>query len=78
MIVGFSQASHPAAHGQCGSLRPEYRTEAFERGDGQAVPEFDMFQLGFLPWPLYRDQDQQGVGTSARLDDAMTASLRLR
>lgn len=40
-------------------------------------PEFDVFQLGFLLWHLYRDQDQQGSKTFcslARCDNATLAT----
>ena len=74
-LVAFSQGSHPAVHAHGGLLPPEYRTEAFEKGDGQVGPEFDVFQLGGLLWHLYRDQDQQGPKTFCSLAGCNNATL---
>jgi hypothetical protein len=66
-VVAGMHGSHTVVHGQDGLLPPEYRTEAFEKGDGQVKPEFDVFQLGSLLWHLYRNQYQQGVKTFCSL-----------
>lgn len=75
MIVALPNGRHPAVHGQDGMLPPEYRTEAFENGDGQVGPEFDVFQLGGLLWHLYRYQHQQGSRTFCSLVGCNNAKL---
>jgi hypothetical protein len=67
IIMGLSTGGHPVVHGFNGLLPPEYRTEVFEKGDGQVGFEFDIFQLGILLWHLYRDQHQQGPRTFCSL-----------
>jgi hypothetical protein len=75
MIVGSLHGSHPAVYREYGLLPPEYRTEAFKKGDGQVGPDFDIFQLGFLLWHLYRDQHQQGARTFCSLAGCSNAEL---
>jgi hypothetical protein len=59
-ILPSVSRGHPATYSaNPGLTPPEYRTPAFEHGDGNIALEFDLFQLGSLLWHLYRDQDQQ-------------------
>ncbi|CAI6340620.1 unnamed protein product [Periconia digitata] len=67
IILGLSPGIHPCIPGGDGLLPPEYRAEAFEKGNGEVGPEFDVFQLGLLLWHLYRDQHQQGASTFCSL-----------
>jgi hypothetical protein len=75
IIIGLAHGNHPAVHGTNGLLPPEYRTEAFKKGDGQVGPDFDIFQLGLLLWHLYRDQHQQGARTFCSLAGCNNAEL---
>ncbi|TVY27216.1 Vegetative incompatibility protein HET-E-1 [Lachnellula hyalina] len=75
MIIGLGNGNHTAVHRYGGLLPPEYRTEAFKKGDGQVGPDFDIFQLGLLLWHLYRDQHQQGARTFCSLAGCNNAEL---